>query len=459
MEAVLFLVAAAAAGLAVLRFRETIRDLFQKKLAPTRKEQYSLAFPREHAADAFWKIKREQLIVVAVAVVGGVLLALLAPEQEDDTMGENGAIARPEFSNGSMRVYLQVKGESESDTFEKEVALSVGERRPDADRLEKLFDEGFAEGERLLSEGNASLEKIEHNLDLPEEIGEYLKATWKSDAPEYLSSFGRISEEIPEEGVLVHMKLTLSYEEEGRERVYDLHVYPKADERSFAERLESYLQEEAEKGDAEAHLPSEFEGFSLAYAKPEGTSTRVGILVLAVCAAALLYVSRGKQLERALDERKESLERDYPEIVSKLTLYFSAGMTIRTAWERMVEEYENAREQTGCTRYGYEEMRRTLSGMQTGTFEGEAYGQFGRRCGSYGYLKLGTLLEENVRTGLADLPKLLETEVNAAQDMRLLQAKQLGEKAKTKLLLPMLLLLVIVMVIVMVPAYLSTGIG
>ena len=56
MEAVLFLVAAAAAGLAVLRFRESIRDIFQTKLAPTRKEQYSLAFPREHAAAAFWKI-------------------------------------------------------------------------------------------------------------------------------------------------------------------------------------------------------------------------------------------------------------------------------------------------------------------------------------------------------------------------------------------------------------------
>lgn len=458
MEALLFLVAAAAAGLAVLRFRESIRDIFQTKLAPTRKEQYSLAFPREHAADAFWKIKREQLIVVAVVVVCGGLLALLAPEQEDDTMGENGAITRPEFSEGNMRVYLQVKGESESDAFEREVALSVGERRPDAQGLEQLFEEGFAEGERLLSQGNASLSRIEHNLDLPEEIGDYLKANWKSDAPAYLSSLGRISEEVPEEGVSVHMKLTLSYRDEERERVYDLRVYPKADERSFAERLESYLQEEAEKGDAEAHLPSEFEGFSLAYEKPQGTSTRVGILVLAICAAALLYVSRGKQLERALDERKESLERDYPEIVSKLTLYFSAGMTIRTAWERMVGEYENTREQTGCMRYGYEEMRRTLSGMQTGTFEGEAYGQFGRRCGSYGYLKLGTLLEENVRTGLADLPKLLETEVNAARDMRLLQAKQLGEKAKTKLLLPMLLLLVIVMVIVMVPAYLSTGI-
>ena len=458
MEALLFLVAAAAAGFAAFRFRDTIRELFQGKLAPTRREQYSLAFPREHAADAFWKIKKEQLIVAAAVVTGGVLLALFAPAEAEDTTGNSGIIARPDFAAGDLRVHLQVKGENEDEAFENEVALSVGERRPDEERLNALFEEGFAEGERLLTAGNASAEKIEHNLDLPEEIGDYLQARWKSDAPEYLSSYGRIAEEVPAEGVEVHMKLTLTFQDVESERTFALRVYPKADERSFRQRLESYLQEEAEKGEAEAHLPSEFEGYTLAYAKPEGTSARVGILMLSLCGAVLLYVSRGKKLEQALELRKESLERDYPEIVSKLTLYFSAGMTIRTAWERMVQEYENAREQTGCTRYGYEEMRRTLSGMQTGTFEGEAYGQFGRRCGSYGYLKLGTLLEENVRTGLADLPTLLETEVNAARDMRLLQAKQMGEKAKTKLLLPMLLLLVIVMVIVMVPAYLSTGV-
>jgi len=458
MEAILFLVAAAAGGIAVLRFRETIRDVFQKKIAPTKREQFSLAFPRERAADAFWKIKKEQLIVAAAVVTGGVLLALLMPANDAATAKVNGPIERPEFSEGDMRVYLQVKGESESEAFEDEVALSVGEKRPDEKRLEELFAEGFAEAERLFSKDNVSMERIEHNLDLPEEIGAYLSAKWKSDAPEYLSSYGRIMQEVPKDGVDVHLKLTLAFQEEEREQIYTLRVYPKADERSFSERLESYLQEEVKKGEAKVDLPDAFEGYSLAYEKPEETSSRIGILVLAICGAALLYVSRGKKLEQVLEQRKESLELDYPEIVSKLALYFSAGMTIRTAWERMVLEYENTREQTGYTRYGYEEMRRTLSGMQTGTFEGEAYGQFGRRCGSYGYLKLGTLLEENVRTGLADLPTLLETEVNAARDMRLLQAKQVGEKAKTKLLLPMLLLLVIVMVIVMVPAYLSTGI-
>ena len=173
MEALLFLVAAAAAGFAALRFRESIRDLFQRKLAPTQKEQYSLAFPREHAADAFWRFKKEQLILVVAVAAGGVLLALLARPEQEETM-ESGSIARPGFSEGDLRVRLQVKGEGESEAFEKEISVSVGQRQPDPEMLNAMFEEGFAEGERLLSAGGDSMDRIEHNLDLPEEIGDYL---------------------------------------------------------------------------------------------------------------------------------------------------------------------------------------------------------------------------------------------------------------------------------------------
>ena len=35
---------------------------------------------------------------------------------------------------------------------------------------------------------------------------------------------------------------------------------------------------------------------------------------------------------------------DYAELVSKLMILVGAGMTIRSAWERMVKDYEHARE-------------------------------------------------------------------------------------------------------------------
>ena len=40
---------------------------------------------------------------------------------------------------------------------------------------------------------------------------------------------------------------------------------------------------------------------------------------------------------------------DYPQMVSKLTLYLGAGMTVRKAWYRIADDYENQKEEKGRT--------------------------------------------------------------------------------------------------------------
>ncbi len=53
--------------------------------------------------------------------------------------------------------------------------------------------------------------------------------------------------------------------------------------------------------------------------------------------------------------------RDYPEIISKLTLFLGAGMTVKRAWKKIVTDYETAREAKG-ERYIYEEMAKDRPG-------------------------------------------------------------------------------------------------
>ena len=71
------------------------------------------------------------------------------------------------------------------------------------------------------------------------------------------------------------------------------------------------------------------------------------------------------------------------------------------------------------------------------------------------YLKLSSLLEQNRKTGLKNLRQMLDDDVADAFEERKNLAKKQGEKAGTKLLLPMFMLLAIVMVIVVVPAFMS----
>lgn len=97
---------------------------------------------------------------------------------------------------------------------------------------------------------------------------------------------------------------------------------------------------------------------------------------------------------QAEKRRKEQLTYDYAEVISKLVLLAGAGMTIRRAWEKLPVII---RKPCGGKRYVYEEMVRTCAEMNTGVPERSAYERFARRCDTKEYLKLASLLCQNVK--------------------------------------------------------------
>lgn len=130
-------------------------------------------------------------------------------------------------------------------------------------------------------------------------------------------------------------------------------------------------------------------------------------------------------------------------------------MTVRTAWERIALDYQEVKEKGGEVRPAYEEMLQTYYQMRSGTPEGKAYEEFGRRCILQPYLKLAGLLEQNRKTGTKNLRHLLQIEMSDAFEQRKNLARRQGEEAATKLLIPLFLMLGVVMVIVVVPAFLT----
>ena len=87
--------------------------------------------------------------------------------------------------------------------------------------------------------------------------------------------------------------------------------------------------------------------------------------------------------------------------------------------------------------------------------ESRAYGEFAARCGILPYRKLVTLLEQNRKNGGRELRIALELEMSDAFEKRKHLARQLGEEAGTKLLVPLFLLLGIVMVLIAAPAFMG----
>lgn len=163
----------------------------------------------------------------------------------------------------------------------------------------------------------------------------------------------------------------------------------------------------------------------------------VGILILAI---ALFFLLDKDLCDRA-EKRAQSRSREYPEIVHKLVLYMGAGLSVRGCFGLLAKEYD-------CVLYAYREL-------QSGMLEPVAYERFGRRIGQQEYIRLGMLLGQNVKKGNADLLRRLEDEALRISRNRQQEAKILGERAQTKLLIPMVMLLVVVMLFIMIPAFLE----
>jgi pilus assembly protein TadC len=102
-------------------------------------------------------------------------------------------------------------------------------------------------------------------------------------------------------------------------------------------------------------------------------------------------------------------------------------------------------------------MLYTCRELKSGVSEGNAYEHFGKRTGLQEYIRLCTLMTQNLKKGSASLVPRLREEVDKSLTERIRMGRKLGEEAATKLLVPMVMMLAVVMVMVMLPAFSSMG--
>jgi hypothetical protein len=170
----------------------------------------------------------------------------------------------------------------------------------------------------------------------------------------------------------------------------------------------------------------------------------------------LIFYLQTKDFDKALKERNEELLSDYPEIVSKLQLLHGAGLTIQNSFATILTD---AKAGTAAGHYIYKEIEYTINKLKSGCSESGAYAELGKRCHIHAYIKLGTLLEQNIRKGSSDLNNALNQEVREAFAIHKNHVLQMGEKSGTKMLFPMILIFLVIMIIIIIPAFLSMNTG
>ena len=325
-------------------------------------------------------------------------------------------------------------------------SVEVSERQYSAKKVQELFSRIIRKMDRLILAGNETLDHVDEDLDLVTDIpGEPVKVSWELDRYDVMDIQGKLKEQnISEKGVLVKLKAVLTYTANEKEQAsYQCVacVYPKKLSGEESTKKEKLI------------LPEMLDTNELRYYQAFNERGPV-ITVMGMMIGILLYALQKQNIRKAEEERKKQMIEDYPEVISKLTLYLGAGMTVKKAWRKITEGYMKEKEDEN-ERYVYEEMRQTCHEMDSGVTEAEGYENFGRRCDLQIYIRLGALLSQNLRKGTKGLSELLKLESIQAFEERKARAKRLGEEAGTKLLLPMFLMLVVVLIIVIVPAFLT----
>lgn len=179
-----------------------------------------------------------------------------------------------------------------------------------------------------------------------------------------------------------------------------------------------------------------------------------GMVLTAVAAVAFLAVPFlvDSSLNGEIEKRRLSIQMEFPEFVNKLTLLVNAGMTISKAWEKIINE--NKREHIL-----YEEMRYALAEIKAGKPEGVAYEEFARRCHVKEVTKFVSIIVMNLKRGGSEVVPVLREQGRECWEMRKSAAKEMGEQASTKILIPMMIMFLGIVLIVATPAVLSMTSG
>lgn len=145
-----------------------------------------------------------------------------------------------------------------------------------------------------------------------------------------------------------------------------------------------------------------------------------------------------------IKNREQSIEQDFPEMLSKLALLVNAGMIVREAWEKTSE---------GGDGVLYREMRTAVSEMENGATEFDAIIDFAARCGVDDVTKFSSTLVQNLSKGSRELVEFLKQFSNESWMKKKQNARKKGEEASGKLMIPIALMFLGLLVMLVVPIF------
>lgn len=391
--------------------------------------------------------------IIALLATGSVFWLFGSSE---DVMEEY-ELQRPEYGDMAKEYSFLAKKEEGG---QEEIHLTLDAQMYSEKEVEEIFEECYETLKEKVKGTNSSLQEVRSQLDFSVDLlWEGIEISWYSSDYELITQQGEVLLGNALEGENeVTLYLMMSYEQYSR--TFEIPVTIVKYSSDTSTDLQTYLDEVQKENLEESTftLPGEFAGQKVEYVSAPDYSLVIGLVCLIAAVLFMVLYKQQLNMKEQCEARERQMKADYPEIISKLLVLIRAGMPVRRAWIQITEEYQEQKKNQGKIHFALEEMCLTAREMQNGRSEGTAYLEFGERCEQHLYLKLGSLLEQNLKKGNSGIAVLLESERIQALEERRRQVRSAGELAGTKLMMPMIALFALVLMIIMVPSFMTFGV-
>ena len=180
-----------------------------------------------------------------------------------------------------------------------------------------------------------------------------------------------------------------------------------------------------------------------------GLAQDIAVVLVVVMFAFVAFYYVGTIPAEKLKKKSGQILGDFADVVSKLALLVNAGMILKEAWIKISETGEGEL---------YQEMRRAVQQMENGVSEVDAYSEFATRCTSPEIKKFTSTIIQGLVKGNRELVEMIKQQSREIWDAKRHHVKQQGEKAASKLLIPICVMFVGILIMVVVPIFANLGV-
>ena len=179
-----------------------------------------------------------------------------------------------------------------------------------------------------------------------------------------------------------------------------------------------------------------------------GVADDIAVLVVLLIFAGLAYYYFGTLTEKRILKRSEEMLRDFSNVVSKLALLTNAGMILHEAWTEIAFSGETTI---------YREMQTSVEEMNNGISEIDAIFRFGKRCIIPEIKKFSSTIVQGLVKGNNELALMLQAQSREVWMLKKQDIHRQGEKAASRLLIPVVIMFVGILIMVIVPIFTNLG--